>query len=847
MQETIILAPGANGTELLRTMAKFGKNTLGLRIMGALELAQTALMRSGISIEEDYLTKKEEAPVLSSFIKDIPYFASAAYSDAENLSRALTTLRSYIPENESDFIHNAEFKEKNEAIRKVYDKYLALCAANNRIDTISLIRKAIEQAEKLSAKVMTLKEFPLTPLEKTLAETLAEGEVECVSLTDLLAGEEAKQINNVSFLESYGSYNEIEAIIGYIYKNNLPLDECVIALPETKNYAQLIYDLASQRDIPITFGCGVPVTTSNPARLLVLLHAWNNEGYHGIDALTDLLTSEAFDRAKLMDAIFPQNEKRDLSAVMTMAGNLHLGLDKAQNNLWIHECKSVLKTEEEIGLLKSVQKLSDELSKGYDYILQTYATIREGFAGRIDRAALKALTDAIKAYGEFTSQGSPDEILEDILNRSVCTENSREGALHVNSIGGTMSSLRKNLFIPGMCADNFPGSPSEDYLLLDSDLALLGTDTVPTSSQKILRKKSQLDDLLSMASTVGVSIRISYSSYNTATLKTQNPSSSLFEIYKKVHGESSTVKDFEDSFTHTSYFSEDISSDRYVGRAYNKEIPMEIAASEEKVSAPVGLSLAKRHFSPSAIDTYFDCPYHFYLTRVLYIPEKEETDPFEIMSAAELGTLVHSQMERLAETNEDRDTFLRKAGEEFDDFLKVKRPLHVDRAAWKKKEYLDIIANAYDMDPHNEVLGAEEKKECLHESGIVLYGYPDRVEKTAEGEYIIADFKTGKKIKHNPDDPAACRQVLIYAYMLEKDGKPISRCEYRYLRDAQVIPCKYDDAMKAALNEDLVKFKNDLESGNFSKTDKKENCTYCKCRPICGGCKSDDTKKEVEA
>ena len=48
MTEKILLLPGANGTELTRMLARFHKNSLGLRIMNAAELARFALMRSGI-------------------------------------------------------------------------------------------------------------------------------------------------------------------------------------------------------------------------------------------------------------------------------------------------------------------------------------------------------------------------------------------------------------------------------------------------------------------------------------------------------------------------------------------------------------------------------------------------------------------------------------------------------------------------------------------------------------------------------------------------------------------------------------------------------------------------------
>lgn len=66
MREQVILAPGAGGTELMRTLARFGVNTLGLRVMSAPELAKTALTRAGVSLTEGFLTKREEPAVIFS-------------------------------------------------------------------------------------------------------------------------------------------------------------------------------------------------------------------------------------------------------------------------------------------------------------------------------------------------------------------------------------------------------------------------------------------------------------------------------------------------------------------------------------------------------------------------------------------------------------------------------------------------------------------------------------------------------------------------------------------------------------------------------------------------------------
>lgn len=101
MKETMILAPGASGAELLRSLAKFGRNTLGFRVIGAAELARIALMKSGISAAEGFLPRKAEPAVIDCFLRDIPYFASASYADSESLAASLYSLRFLIPEDEA--------------------------------------------------------------------------------------------------------------------------------------------------------------------------------------------------------------------------------------------------------------------------------------------------------------------------------------------------------------------------------------------------------------------------------------------------------------------------------------------------------------------------------------------------------------------------------------------------------------------------------------------------------------------------------------------------------------------------------------------------------------------------
>lgn len=847
MKETILLAPGANGTELMRTLARFGKNSLGLRVMNATELSKFALMRSGIIIENDFLPRKQESAIIDSFIRNITYFKSASFADSEKIAAALFSLRSLISENEFETIHtvlkNGEFKEKNASLIAVFDQYMSTLKTENMIDTIGLIRKAVSEANALDCDFYTLKEFPLSPVEIALI-TKVSTNCKTVSLPELFE-KCTTEFKNIDYSKSYGSSNEVEAVFDYIIKNNIPFDKCTIATPSLEKYSQLFYEFSLSHNINITFGCGLPILNSNPARLLKLLFDWNTVGYNGIDFLSKLLQNDAFDKKKLFNVLNIDSNK-ELNNIIEIAGTLRICCDSKINNERISDYKSTLSKESSaVKILPAIEILADELSKGESKIIEKYSVIREGFAGRIDRSALSVVCDSLDAYMRFSGSDSPNQIIPEILKKSVCSENSRDSALFVTGISGALSSLRENLFIVGLSSSNFPGTPKENYLLLDSDYLLLGDEnTVPTSSNCVNKNKESLDNLLCFASALDVNIHISYSSYNLSDLKEENPSSALFEIFKKQYGESVTLKDFTDSLKHIGYFGQNISNARLIGEAFNNG--KDILYNEKIHDDTPDKANLDIPFSPTAIDDFFSCPRHFFLTKILGVKEPEEDDPFEVISPIAIGSLVHSLMEDLAHNTFSEEEFLKLSDTTFEKFLKSRPPIHSDSAKTEKSKFIRIMKNAYRSDPKNEVLASEENKTVRHSSGVLLRGIPDRVEKSKNGEYIIADYKTGRKINHKPHDIDTCLQVVIYAYLLEQSGIPISYCEYRYLRDAQTIRCNYDDDMKEKLNQKLLQFKYALDSGIFPISESADSCRFCNLKNICNRT-AEITKEEEDS
>ena len=59
------------------------------------------------------------------------------------------------------------------------------------------------------------------------------------------------------------------------------------------------FDNAVLYDIPVTFGCGIPISNSYPAKLFSLYYHWITDGFFGGDAVHKLLNSEFIDHRKL--------------------------------------------------------------------------------------------------------------------------------------------------------------------------------------------------------------------------------------------------------------------------------------------------------------------------------------------------------------------------------------------------------------------------------------------------------------------------------------------------------------------------------------------------------------------
>ena len=854
MNEKKILAPGLNGNELTRNLALHGINSFNTQVFSSGEFARYALMRSGITITEEFLDSKEENAIVAEAIKDEAYFGKSSYSDIQEIAKAIRRMRSLVTSEDEiqtleEIMSQGIFKEKNAALISVYKKYKEHLFEHNLIDSVSLIRKAIDSCSPFDADYCILDESPLSPLEKKLIEKISSGKYKTVKIAELYKAE-SKPLKLESIKNCYGAANEVETIISEIYSGK-KLDQCTVAVTDISTYGQLFFDNALLYNIPVTFGCGLPIINSNPARLLVLYNQWMNS-FFGSDAVHRMIHSDCFNRSKLKETLSEIGEDIKWKSFYKYLEEIKLTNDYETNRKRIEsyrkavseDAKYIVQGEsreyndfvQKQKCIPLLEKIADELSLPTETFISKYAYLRQGktgFAGQLitelDRAALNTIYEELNVIRESGVSQSEGDIIINVLKMNVLNQKSEPGHIHITSIDKAMCSIRENMFIAGLSSSKYPGSPKENHLLLDADIKLFGLDAdYLTSENRIIRRRDALLNMAKLASNLGSKIYVSYSGLNASELKKDNASSLIFELFGKANGGNASAKELEVATKKIGYFDPAVSASRLIGNAYIEEKCIK-QKDIELCSPEIGWNLDKE-YSPTAIETFMGCPRKFMIGYILGIPEPDENDAFDVISPRDSGIMAHSLMEQLADNDLSCEDFLKLSGEFFDRYIAEHPPLIPDKVDAEKDSFLEMLENAYKTDPHRKVILKEEDIHCTHSSGVKLHGFPDRVEKLEDGSLLIVDFKTGRTVNHEKDDINSCLQVVIYAYLMESKGYKVSGGEFRYIKAGQTITCKYDDEMKAKLSEKLELFKEMMISGDFPCG---YDCDFCKYCDIC--------------
>ncbi len=806
--EKIIFSNSFNQTEFLRTLAKHGKNTFGLRLMSDVELCFYIL---------EHQSKMPNGKFISSREEDYLYFnlSGQDYHDSQNLRIAIDSYRDSV---RGDILQSLDnnlsnnFLDKKSFIKTEFDKYQKEKVKKDLYDKNDLINFIIDNNITLDAEVIYFKEYGITKVFLDMLNRVFSS-VKEVSILDkdylpavnkilerYLTDEDRKKEKpepdnsypptNLHFMKAYGKPCEADYVLSQIQKFNL--DECQIVLTSSEDALE-IYKTADMLNIPYTTSLGKPVISTNAGVLLSYLFKLE-DGLYGVDAYRDLFNCSAFDKAKL-EAMIPASVKdKDsyFSDFNKYLGWLRLGFDNygiiINPNLYNND-------QAMVDMLNVVQS---SLSNGYASFIKDFI--------KTPTPNDEAIIDNIKSIEKAASDYNidPNVVLKDLLNGHVDAKIAQSGQLFITSIDSAISSLREHTFIVGLDS-SFPGGPKDNYLIFDDEFAKTGSDFY--NSKEIVKRK---ENILRALISAGEDVYLSYPYFELAALEDNNPSSIFFDLFP------------QDIKYCPSYEFKDLvfasNKEVYLARLNNCHFSNSGGAIAITYNPQ---ALLAKSYSASEFKNYFEpeLKLAFLFNYVLGIKVDDEDDLYQVIPANVKGTMLHTLMENFQKDKVDKKKFMWRAGKMFDDFILMKPAVIITSIAKERDDFLRIAENLFDSDPGN-IFVAKEEWLNGQIGNVSFCGRFDRIEKDQFNQCILVDYKTGKKPSHKNDDPVSCVQGLIYGYLInhsqfyQNRGIKIDKIEFRYPDCKATRSIRYN-----AVNEqELLKLVNEFEQAIVNQT-----------------------------
>lgn len=282
--------------------------------------------------------------------------------------------------------------------------------------------------------------------------------------------------------------------------------------------------------------------------------------------------------------------------------------------------------------------------------------------------------------------------------------------------------------------------------------------------------------------------------------------------------------------------------------------------------------ILKKGISPSAINTYLECPLRFYLSRIARLSAEEEVE--ESVDARSMGNFIHACLEELYRPLTGLDLFPENIAS-----LIKKGPGTLERVFLKQFSREDLAGGANllafeaakgylltflewdktEAERHlgsNEpykLLGIEQKLNYQLAPDIVLAGIADRIDLSG-GQVRVIDYKTGKvessEIKSNTitdvfekKGKGKSVQLLSYGLMM-RDGKdsPLISGIYSFRSShggLKAVQINGDALLSPALldefREELLTKLEELTDVNvpLTQTTEEERCRYCDFKDFC--------------
>lgn len=294
-------------------------------------------------------------------------------------------------------------------------------------------------------------------------------------------------------------------------------------------------------------------------------------------------------------------------------------------------------------------------------------------------------------------------------------------------------------------------------------------------------------------------------------------------------------------------------------------------------------SLKERTFSPTALQNYAQCPYRFFLYAVHKLAPREEPAPLEELDPLQRGSLVHEVQFELYRTLRDEGLLpvrhtnieralarLDRAMEEIAKAYREKLAPAIERV-WDDgiaqiksdlRELLRRMSQDESWTPAQFELsfGLADKRGrdasstdegVLLDCGLKMRGSIDLVERSADDQIRVTDYKTGKQQAKDRlvIQGGKILQPVLYALVVEKmKGHRVRWGRLYYCTSTggfKPIDVEIDDEAREAANLVAQTVGGAIEAGFLPAAPEKDACRWCDYKPVCGPYEEQREKKKA--
>jgi DNA helicase-2/ATP-dependent DNA helicase PcrA len=234
-------------------------------------------------------------------------------------------------------------------------------------------------------------------------------------------------------------------------------------------------------------------------------------------------------------------------------------------------------------------------------------------------------------------------------------------------------------------------------------------------------------------------------------------------------------------------------------------------------------------FSASALKTYQDCPLGYKFSYLFKIP----TPPQAHMV---FGTTIHSVIENLT-NNPDPSRSPREQAFALLTELWSSEPYESKTQEYQARESAPALLDNYlswqEANPNTVI--AVEKEFFLTLDSRTIRGFIDRIEQTPDGNYVVIDYKSGKK-PGNLTKKMVNEQIQLNMYCLavqQMHGKLPERVEFFYLKDGNHAVYVPTGETIQAFKDTVSKIINGITSEQFPPKPDYMRCNGCAYGNLC--------------